>query len=94
MHLVEQVTLEAPMSMETLSREEIARRYPNEWVCLEGYDGSNMDVREGVVVAHHPSRKQLFSMVPIEPLKRRAFIFTGERPVVPFWAGLHVDDEI
>lgn len=43
---------------EKLSREEIWRRHPNEWVVLVDTDRSNMVTTAGVVYGHSPIRDE------------------------------------
>jgi hypothetical protein len=59
--MVEHVTTQR--ASEKLSREEIWRRYPNEWVVLIDLDVADMKVRGGVVRAHGPDRATLREVI-------------------------------
>ena len=80
---------------EVLSWDEIRRRHPDEWVALEEADWPDTEPhpRQGVVIAHHPVRKQFWALLPRGPHPTRAFDFTGERQIIPPWVFWRVDSE-
>jgi hypothetical protein len=69
---------------EKLTREEIYRRYPDQWVALVDYDFPNMQVTAGIVYAHHPDRAVIRQMT--YHLLNAAILWTGKRSVfLPPW---------
>ncbi|MBI4814662.1 MAG: hypothetical protein HY791_00305 [Deltaproteobacteria bacterium] len=66
---------------EVLSREEIWRRYPNEWVVLTDIVVENTNFEAGALYARSSDRASLRDI--IRSLKRVAVFWTGERePII------------
>ena len=67
---------------EILTREEMEKRYPNEWVMIEDpeVDEHNAVLR-GKVISHHPDRLTAYRAVFESNAPSFASLFTG--PVVP-----------
>jgi hypothetical protein len=67
---------------EILTREEIEKRYPNEWVMIEDPDlDEQNEVVRGRVIAHSPDRLTAYQALFKSKAKRCASLFTG--PVAP-----------
>jgi hypothetical protein len=68
---------------ETLTRAEIAERFPNEWILVIDPDtGPDLMVRSGIVVAHSADRDTVYrKAIELRP-KHSAVWFNGD-PVPP-----------
>jgi len=66
---------------EILSLEEIKRRYPNQWVLIAYVEPDDeLEVVSGEVIAHAPSRDEIYRKLLKVEAKRIAIEFTGEPP--------------
>jgi hypothetical protein len=74
---------------EKLSREEIWRRYPDEWVVLVDTDRSNMTTTADVVYGHSPCREEARAIS--RGLRSCAVFRTGKirSPSYPFRWNVH-----
>jgi len=79
---------EAANPGEKLSREEIWRRYPNEWVILVDCDWVNCMTTAGVVYGHSPDKKEARRMA--KGLRDYGFYWTGEMVSPILWYLTHV----
>jgi hypothetical protein len=67
---------------EILTREEIEKRYPNEWVMIEDPEvDEHNEVLRGKVIFHHPDRLTAYQALFKSKAKRCASLFTG--PPIP-----------
>lgn len=62
---------------DSLTIDEIARRYPDEWVVLVDMESSNMTTTAGVVHAHSPHKREAWAMA--EGLREVGVFWTGKK---------------
>lgn len=67
--------------------EEIIRQYPSEWVLIEFTTlDEELKVVDGEVVAHSPSKADLYKQLAMLDRDNIAIEFTGEMPEEPaYW---------
>lgn len=68
---------------ELLTIEELMRRYPDEWVCLEvTKESRNGQPAAGYLIAHHQDKQEVMKAAKAfrtsNPQARGALFFTGE----------------
>jgi len=67
---------------EILTREEIEKRYPNEWVMIEDPEvDEHNEVLGGKVISHHPDRATAYQALAKSKAKSFTSLITG--PVAP-----------
>jgi len=63
---------------EILTREEIEKRYPNEWVMIEDPEvDEHNEVVQGKVIAHSPDRLTAYQVLSKSKDRSCASLFTG-----------------
>ncbi|MBI3248758.1 MAG: hypothetical protein HYZ50_19830 [Deltaproteobacteria bacterium] len=63
---------------------EIKQHYPNEWVLIEFTElDDDLQVVEGQVVAHSPSKAEIYQKLVDLDKDKIALEFTGEQPEEP-----------
>ena len=70
-----------------MTLEEIIRQYPSEWVLIEFTTlDEELKVVDGEVVAHSPSKADIYKQLVILDRDNIAIEFTGEMPEEPaYW---------
>ena len=72
---------------EILTREEIEKRYPNEWVMIEDPEvDEHNEVLGGKVIAHSPDRLAAYQVLLKSKARRCASLFAG--PPIPEGMGV------
>lgn len=70
-----------------MTLEEIIRQYPSEWVLIEFTTlDEELKVVDGEVVAHSPSKEDIYKQLAMLDRDNIAIEFTGEMPEEPaYW---------
>lgn len=67
-----------------MTLEEIKQRYPDQWVLIEFTElDEELKVVKGKVIAHAPSREEIYKKLVELESERIAIEFTGEMPKEP-----------
>ena len=69
------------MKDEVLSISKIREEYKDEWVLIEYEDlDDNLNVRRGKVIAHSPSKEEIYARLSETKGKNVAIEYTGKLP--------------